>query len=118
VLVRPNDGAVDNGVFIIGVGGQVLKDAFPYPGPCPTAEPPVRVFPVAKSLWQIAPRNSGTVAIQNRFAEALIVLRGDANRPACPGNKCLIRSHWSSRGPYRDMGQPFRKPTPDESHKY
>jgi hypothetical protein len=79
--VRPNNRAVDHRVFVVGVGGQMLKDALPHPGLGPAAEPSVRVLPIAKALGQIAPGNSGAVAIQNRFDEAPIILSGGANMP-------------------------------------
>ena len=39
----------------------------------------VRVLPVAKPLRQIAPRNSGAVAVEHRFDESAIVVRGDTD---------------------------------------
>jgi hypothetical protein len=81
VLVRANNGAVDHGVLVIGIGGEMLKDPLPNPGPGSAAEPPVRVLPIAKALWQIAPRNSGAVSIQNRFDESAIIAGGDADVP-------------------------------------
>ena len=52
----------------------------------PAAEPAVGVLPVAKAFRQVAPRNSGAVAIEHRFDESAVVLSGDADiarlRPA------------------------------------
>src|SRR6516164_8116033 len=42
-------------------------------------KPPVRVVPVAKPFRQIAPRNSGAVAVEHRFDESAIVVGGDAD---------------------------------------
>lgn len=73
MLMGPNNGAVDHGVLVVGIGGQMLKDALPHAGLGPAAEPSVRVLPIAKALGQIAPGNSGAVSIHNRFDEAAIV---------------------------------------------
>ena len=72
MLVRPDDGAVDHGVFVVGLAGQVLKHPFPHPGLRPAAEAPVRVFPITKALRQVTPGNSGTVAIDNRFDKSAV----------------------------------------------
>jgi hypothetical protein len=93
VLVRPNNGAVDHGVFVVGINSQMLKDALPYAGLGPAAEPPVRVLPVAKALGQIAPGNSGAVPIHNRFDESAIVAGGYPASLGFPESKSLIRSH-------------------------
>jgi hypothetical protein len=39
----------------------------------------VRVLPVAKPFRQIAPPNSGAVAVEHRFDEAAIVVGDDAD---------------------------------------
>jgi hypothetical protein len=105
VLVGPHDDAVDHRMFIVGIGGQVLEHALPDPVVGPATEPPMRVLPVAEALRQVAPRNPGAVAIENRFDEATIVAGGDTNIPGFSGSRCLIRSHWSSRSPYRFTSQ-------------
>ena len=83
VLMSPHDGAVDHRVFVIAIGCQVRKDALPYAGFGPPAEPPVRILPVAEALRQIAPGDSRTAPTS----------------PSLPGSRSLIRSHWSSRSP-------------------
>ena len=45
----------------------------------PAAEPPVGVLPVAKPFRQVAPRNSGAVAVEHCFDESAIVVGGDAD---------------------------------------
>jgi len=82
VLMRPHDRAVDHGVFVVGLAGEVLKHPFPHPGLRPAAEPSVNVFPVTEAFFE--PRNSSTVAIEDRFDEAAVVLSGDANVAANP----------------------------------
>ena len=76
MLMSPHDGAVDHRVFVIAVGCQVLKDALPYPGFGPAAEPSVRIFPVAKTLRQVTPWYSRTVPVQHRLDKATIVTGG------------------------------------------
>ena len=51
----------------------MLEQALPHPLLGPAAEPPVRVLPVAQSLRQVAPRNSGAVSIKNRLDELAII---------------------------------------------
>src|SRR5215472_13351931 len=66
VLMSPHDGAVDHCVFVIVIGCQVPKDALPYAGFGPAAEPPVRILPVAEALRQVVPWYSRTVPVQHR----------------------------------------------------
>jgi hypothetical protein len=78
----------------------------------------VRVLPVAKPFRQVAPRNSGAVAVEHRFDESAIVVGAvTPTSPGLPGSRSLIRSHWSSRSAYRFIGQPCSKPTLHGSHK-
>jgi hypothetical protein len=79
VLVGPDDGAVDHRVFVVGIGGQMLEDLLPDPALGPAAEPAMGVLPIAESLRQIAPRDAGAVAIENRFDESTIVLGSGAD---------------------------------------
>jgi hypothetical protein len=79
VLVGAHDGAVNHRIFVVGLGGQVLEETLPHPFIGPAAEALVRVLPVAKRFWQIAPRNSGALAVEHRFDEAAIVIGGDAD---------------------------------------
>jgi len=89
VLVRPNNGAVDHGVFVVGVDGQMLKDVLPHAGLGPAAEPSVRILPIAKALGQIAPGDSGAVSIHNRFDESAIVTGGYPDVPRLPRKQIL-----------------------------
>jgi len=87
----------------------MLEDLLPDPGFGPPSEPAMGILPVAQALRQIAPRDAGAVAIEHRLDEATIVLSGRPTWPIRPGSQSLIRSHWSSRSPYRVIGQPFAK---------
>ena len=89
MLVRPHDRAVDHGVFVVGLAGEVLKHPFPHPGRRPAAEPSVNVFPGTKAFRKVTPWNSGTIAIEDRFDESAVVLSGDANMPDPPWQQIL-----------------------------
>src|SRR5205085_8853637 len=79
VLMGAHDGAIDHRIFVVGIGRELLEDALPDTGFGPAGEAPVHVVPVAEPLWQIAPRDAGTVAIQPRFDEPAVVRRGHAD---------------------------------------
>src|SRR5262249_54600694 len=89
VLMSPYDGAVDHRVFVIAVGCQVPKDALPYAGFGPAAEPPVRILPVAEALRQVPPWDSRTVPVQHRLDKATIVARGGTNAAPLAGKQVL-----------------------------
>eukprot|EP00952_Eustigmatos_sp_NYUAD-ZCMA_P003141 13661-Eustigmatos_ZCMA.PRE.2 len=72
--MRPHDGAVDHGVLVVGILAQVLEHAQPDAVLSPAAEAAVRVLPVPKALWKIAPGNPGAVAVEHRLHKASIVL--------------------------------------------
>ncbi len=55
VLMGPHNGAVDHRVFVVEVGGKMLKHPLPDTGFGPTAEASVDVLPVAEAFRQIAP---------------------------------------------------------------
>ena len=84
-----HDGAVNHRIFVVGVGGQMLEEALPHPFFGPAAEPLVGVLPVAKPFRQIAPRNSGAVAVEHRFDESAIVVGGDADITGFAGQQVL-----------------------------
>jgi len=89
MLVGTHDGAVNHRIFVVGLGGQVLEEALPHPFIGPAAEPPVGVLPIAKPFRQIAPRNSGAVAVEHRFDESAIVVGGDADITGFAGQQVL-----------------------------
>lgn len=74
VLMRANDGRVDHGIFVVGVGGQVLKDFLPHSSTGPAAHARMNHPKVPKSIRQIAPRDSGAVAVQNRIHKQPVIL--------------------------------------------
>jgi len=89
VLVSSDNGAVDHGIFVVGISGQAFEDALPNPIFRPAAEPPMRVLPAAEALGQVAPRNSGTIPIEDRFHKATIVLGSRADISQLPREQVL-----------------------------
>jgi hypothetical protein len=89
LLVSPHDGPVDHRVFVVGISCEMLKEAFPYPGFGPAAEPPVRVLPVPEALRQVAPLDSRALSIQSRLDEAAIVAGGDTDITWLAGKQIL-----------------------------
>ena len=89
MLVRPDDGAVDHGIFVVSLASQALENPFPHPGFRPATEPSVGVFPVTESFRQITPGNSRTVAIEHRFDESAIVLGSDTDMAGSPWQQVL-----------------------------
>ncbi len=89
----------------VGSGGQVFKHPPPYPVFGPAAEPSMGVLPATKALGQVAPRNSGAIAVEDGFDEPTIVLGG------CTDISRLSRQQvLDPLNPYRVMGQPCIKP--------
>ena len=84
MLMRPNDRAVDHRIFVIGVDGQMLENLLPDAGIAPAAEPSMGILPVAESLRQITPGDTGPVAIEHRLDESTAVFgsHSDMARPA------------------------------------
>ena len=78
MLMRSHDGAVDHGVFVVGILAQVFEHAQLDAALGPAAEPPVGVLPVPRAWRQITPGNAGAVAVQHRFYKASIVLSWSA----------------------------------------
>jgi hypothetical protein len=87
MLMGANDGAVEHRVFIIGIGGQMLKYPLPDTGFGPTAEAPVHVDAIAEAFGQIAPRHASPTAVENRVDEQPIVRRGYADRAIASGQQ-------------------------------
>ena len=79
VLMSPHDGAVDHRVFVVGIGSQVFKQALPHPVFAPPAEPSMGILPVAESLGQVTPGNSGAVSVEDGFDESAIIVCGYAD---------------------------------------
>ena len=66
---------------------------------------------------QIAPWHPGTITVQHRLDEHRLSTAVTPTEPSRPGNRFLIRSHWSSRSPNRRISQPPNKLTAYELKK-
>jgi len=123
MLMRTHDGAVDHGVFVVGVGCQMLEDAFPNPRFRPSAVSAMHILPITETFRQIAPRNAGPVSIQHRLNEQAIVGRSHPDVALTPGKKVAntlplivtkaVASHRSAPSwliPYESKFAPPRNP--------
>ena len=70
--------------MVVVISGKMLEQSLPNRSLGPMAEPPVGVFPVTQALRQVAPGNAGTVAVENRFDKAAVVVGGDADMAGSP----------------------------------
>lgn len=73
MLVGTDHRAVDHGVFVIGVCGQVLEYLLPNAAFSPAAPTAMGVLPIAKALGQIAPRHTRAIPIKNRVNKKPVV---------------------------------------------
>ena len=63
MLVGADNGRIDHGVFIIGILRQGLENLPPRPILAPARMPRVNGPEVSEPFWQIAPCNSGSIAV-------------------------------------------------------
>jgi hypothetical protein len=66
MLMRPHDGAVQQGVFVVGIIRQLLEYILPYARFSPATEPGVNGFPRTKTRRPIAPRYFRAVTVGTR----------------------------------------------------
>ena len=67
--MRPHDGAVGHGVFVVRIGRQKLEHPLPDAALGPAREADVDLDRIAEPLGQIPPRGAGSVPIEHRFRE-------------------------------------------------
>src|SRR5690348_81776 len=89
MLVSPHNGAVEHRVFVVGVGSQVFKQAQPHALLGRAAEAPMSLLPVAESLRQVAPGNSGAVSVKDGLNESAIITGGYADISRFSGEQVL-----------------------------
>jgi hypothetical protein len=65
MLMGSNNGAVDQGIFVVRILGQALEKFLPNAAFGPAAEARVHHSEVTKPLRQITPRNPRAITIQN-----------------------------------------------------
>jgi hypothetical protein len=89
VLVSAHDSAADHRVFVVGIGGEMLKYPLPNIGFCPAAETHMHRHTFAEALRQVEPGYARPVAIQHRLDEQPIVSRFHTNPSRAPGKQML-----------------------------
>ena len=75
MLVSAHDGGVDHHVLVVVIARQKLENTFENSTLRPPAKALVDNFPIAETLRKIAPRNAGSVSVQNGFDEQPIIRR-------------------------------------------
>jgi len=71
-----HNGAVDHGIFIVGIGGQLLKDPLPNSGFGPPGEARVHLLPRPKAVRKITPGKTSAITVEHRLDEQPVVARG------------------------------------------
>jgi hypothetical protein len=74
-----HDGTVDQGVFVVGLPGQVRKHLLPNSVGRPAAEPGMDCFPGTKALRQIPPGDARPITVQHGLDKEPVVLGGHAD---------------------------------------
>ena len=64
-----HDGAVDQSVLVVSLSGQMLENLLPNPAFPPATETGMHHPEITEPFRQIAPGNTGPVAVQNRIDE-------------------------------------------------
>ena len=75
VLVSAHNGGVNHHVFVIVIARQQLENALENSALRPSTKALMDDLPIAEALGQIAPRDAGSIAVQNGFDEQPIVRR-------------------------------------------
>jgi hypothetical protein len=89
VLMGAHDGAVDHRVLVVGIACEVLEDALPHTRVGPAAEAPMHLHTIAEAFGQVAPGNTGPVAVEHRLDEQPIIRRRDADPALLPRQQVL-----------------------------
>lgn len=85
MLMRPHDGGVDHGVFVVGLLGQHREDALSHAAFRPTREAGMDDAVIAESLRQVSPRNACPVTVAHRFDEQAVIPCRPAHSLLDPG---------------------------------
>ena len=89
MLVSAHNGGVDHHVFVVVIARQLLENALENPALRPPAESLINDFPIAETLGQIAPRNPGSISVENGFDELSVIRRRAADMAFAAGEKIL-----------------------------
>jgi hypothetical protein len=84
VLVCAHNGAVDHGVFIVGIGRQNLEHLLPHAARGPAGKPRMNLDRIAEAFRQVSPRNAGAIAVKHRLDKQPVVLAGYPDMPFTP----------------------------------
>jgi hypothetical protein len=79
MLMRAHNGGIDHHVFVVVITRQRLENTLKNPAFRPSAEALIDNLPIAKAPRQIAPRDPGSKAKENRFDEQAIVRRSSSH---------------------------------------
>ena len=88
MLMSPHDGAVDIGIFIVGVLRQSLENTFPDALAAPAHRARVNDAEIPEPLRQISPGDVRPVAVEHGLNKQTI---GLGHRPDIPGFTILRR---------------------------
>jgi len=87
--MRAHDGGVEHHVFVVVITRQHLENTLENPTLRPPAKALVDDFPIAETLGKIAPRNAGSISVENGFDEQPIIRRRAADMAFAAGEKIL-----------------------------
>ena len=80
---------IDQGVFVGGVGREVLEHPRPHPAPTPAHMPRMNHAKIPKPSGEVAPGNPGPIAVQNRFPKPAVILHRAPHMARSPRQQCL-----------------------------
>ena len=89
MLVSAHNGGVDHHVFVVVIARQLFENALENTALRPPAEALVDDLPIAETLGQIAPRNAGSISVENGFDEQSVIRRRAADMAFAAGQKIL-----------------------------
>ena len=73
--MSPDYGGIDQGIFIIRVCGQLLKQRLPHPALAPAHMARMDHPKIAKALRHVSPGQARAVSVQHRFHKQPVILR-------------------------------------------
>ena len=89
MLVSAHDGGVDHHVFVVVIACQQLENALENSAFRPPAEALVDDLPIAETLGKIAPRNAGSISVENGLDEQSVIRRRAPDMALAAGQKIL-----------------------------
>jgi hypothetical protein len=89
MLMRAHDGGVDHHVFVVVIARQLLENTLENPTLRPPAKALVDDLSIAETLGEIAPRNAGSISVENGLDEQSVIRRRAANMAVAARQKIL-----------------------------